>query len=557
MSTLGDVLRFLRSRGFEPVAAQRPARAFSGVLACLKGQVTVTLTIRDWDFLEYPQIELHDPPSFLPPLLPHVDVLGGLCYFAVGSVTLDRYNPATALAQCLDQATNVLDRISTDPNYRHADIQDEFSAHWEFGQAKAPWRVYLGQIDPESKSAHYFKLQNKARSETRVLVCSTPAEADRLAQAWGWNVMPLRRRCWLLKSTAAPSIPERLPTTVKDLFGWLRQWDPKLHRSLQQVLASDDYLHQKYVTFAIDTPVGWIGVGFDLNPQHRLGYASAPKKFRNYLHNAGGAQPLFRMALRPIGSDFVHSRNLSYPDLKGKRITVLGCGAIGSFVAMALVRLGAGTGKHGRLRLIDPETLGPENLGRHTLGYPSILQPKAVALRDELTRQFPHSNIVAEPQSAAVVKLLFDADLIVDATGEEAVSEYINGRRLQSKHGAPILHVWIRGNGEAVQALWADKFGDACYRCLVVPNGAVHRQERIKLLKTTPERRMDGCRAFTPYAVAAPMHAAALAADMVCGWLQGDPSPRFRTRSRENANVYETKNQNLSKMKGCPACGQP
>lgn len=557
MSTLGDSLRYLRSCGFEPSAARLPARSFSGVLNCSKGPVAVKLTISDWDFLEYPQIALVDPPAFLPSLLPHVDIHGDLCYFAQGSVTLDRYDPVTSLAQCLGQATSVLDKIATDPNFRNADIQDEFSAHWELGQKKIPWRVYLGDIDDDARHAHYFKLRDTAKAQTRIVVCSDPAEAHRLARSWGWEVMPLHRKCWLLKTDLPPVIPERLPMTVKELFLWLRQWDVKLSQVLQGVLAGDDYLHQDYVTFAIDTPVGWIGFGFDLNQQYRLGYKKAPKKFRNYLHNAGGAQALFRMSLRPIGSKFVHSRNLSYPDLRDKRVTIVGCGAVGSFLATALVRLGAGTGKRGTLRLIDPEDLGPENLGRHTLGYPALLQAKALGLRDELSRQFPHSRIEASPQSAADVTGLFATELIVDATGEEAVSEYINGLRLQGRHGVPTLHVWIRGNGDAVQTLWADKDGDACYRCLVVPDAQVHRRERLKLLKVTPDRRMDGCRAFTPYAVSAPMHAAALATDMVCDWLQGDPSPRFRTRARENADVFDVKNQNLSRMKGCPACGQP
>ena len=304
------------------------------------------------------------------------------------------------------------------------------------------------------------------------------------------------------------------------------------------------------------TPVGWIGFGFNLDCMKRLGYSRTPKKYRNYLHNQGGNQPLFRMVLREVGSHFVHSRNISYRDLHNKRVTVVGCGAIGSFLASSMVRLGAGTGKRGILNLIDPDDMGPENLGHHVLGYPSLLQAKAASLKNELLRQFPHSCIESHVQSAFDYDKLFEAELIIDATGEESVSELLNGLRLQSKTLVPILHVWIRGNGEAVQALWADATGGGCYRCLLIPGTQVHRKERFGLLKTEPLRRTDGCRAYTPYAVSAPMHAAALATDMVCAWLQGDPSPRFRTRSQENADVYKVKNQNLSRMAGCPACGQ-
>lgn len=555
MTLLGESLRLLRSRGFHPVAARAPRRAFAGSLLCAKGAVPVKLTIEDWDFLEYPRISLVDRPAFLPAVMPHVDVLGHLCYFAPGAVTLDRYDPATALAQCLDQATAMLDRISADPDYRVGDIQSEFPAHWEYGQFAPPWTVFLGDIHHEATTAGYFILTQGERKHA--LVTCDADEAARLAQAIGASVKPSQYRCWLLRTQVRPSVPAKMPETVKELFAWLRVWDRSLAAGVQKTLGEKEYLQQAYAAFAVNTPVGWIGFGFDLNKVKRIGYANSPKRFRNYLHNAGGTQRIFRMALREVGSRFVHSRNLSFNDLFNKRVTVVGCGAVGSFVAAALVRLGAGTGKLGKLKLIDPDTLGPENLGRHALGYSALMKSKAGALREELLRQFPHSDIEAHTCSAFHHAQLFGAELIVDATGEESVSELLNGLRLQRGTRTPILHVWVRGNGEAVQALWADAQGGACYRCLLIPNTRVHREERFPLLKTEPLRRTDGCRAYTPYAVSAPMHAAALAIDMVCAWLQGDPSPRFRTRNLESADVFKVKNQDPARMEACPACARP
>ena len=555
MTVLGESLRLLRCRGFQPVAARAPCRAFVGSLPCAKGPVPVKLTIEDWNFLEYPRISLTERPAFLPALIPHVDVLGNLCYFAPGAVTLDRYDPATALTQCLDQATAMLDRITADPDYRLDDIQSEFPAHWEYGQLSLPWTVFLGDIHPEATTAGYFVLQQGERK--RALVTCAPDEAHRLAKALGASVTASGYRCCLLQTAVRPHVPVQMPRTVKELFTWIQSWDRTLYTGVQRALGEKDYLQQTFAAFAVKTPVGWIGFGFDLDQLKRIGYASSPKRYRNYLHNAGGAQRLFRMALREVGSRFVHSRNLSYQDLQNKRVTVVGCGAIGSFVAASLVRLGAGTGKLGLLKLIDPDDLGPENLGRHVLGYPALMQAKAEALRDELLRQFPHSAIEAHARSVFDHAQLFAAELIIDATGEESVSEYLNGLRLQRRTRTPILHVWIRGNGEAVQALWTDAQGGACYRCLLVPDARVHRKERFALLKTQSLRRTDGCRAYTPYAVSAPMHAAALATDMVCAWLQGDPSPRFRTRSQENADVFTVKNQNLTRIASCPACAQP
>lgn len=555
MTLLGESLRLLRSRGFHPVAAKRPYRSFEGPLQCAKGAVPVRLSIRDWDFLEYPSFTVLERPAFLHELTPHLNVFGNLCYFGKGAVTLDRYDPATALAQCINQATAVLDKLASDPNYRVNDILDEFLIHWDYGQLPLPWSVFLGDTDIQAKIASYFILERPVVN--KVLVASDPEDARRLATALGAKVKATPSKCWLFETTLRPPVPQRMPQTVKEVFTWLRSWDRILNANIQDIFAEKEYLQQKFLALAIKSPVGWVGFGFDLDHDKRIRHANFPRNYRQFLHTSGGAQRIFRMSLIEVGSQYVHSRNLTFPDLRGRRIALVGCGAVGSFLALALARLGAGTGEHGKLSLIDSDLLGAENLGRHVLGYPSLQKSKVYELRDEIARQFPHHTVEAHFLDVQKHASLFDADLVIDATGEESVSEFLNYRRIETAPQVPVLHTWIRGNGEAVQALWADSKGSGCYRCLLIPNKTEHRKQRFRVLKADPIRRTEGCRAYTPYAVSAPMQAAALATDIVCAWLQGDPSPRFRTRRLETADVFITKNQNPSKMTGCPACARP
>lgn len=119
----------------------------------------------------------------------------------------------------------------------------------------------------------------------------------------------------------------------------------------------------------------------------------------------------------------------------------------------------------------------------------------------------------------------------------------------------PMLHVWILGNGDAVQALWTEGSKAACYRCLRKSGPGGEKQERYPVLKHPPQRGQIACRAFTPYAVSAAMQSAALATEMIVDWLKrADPSPRYRTRSADNVDSHKVKNQNPDRLANCPAC---
>ena len=553
---IGSALKLLGERKFKATSNRAGRRTFEGNLNCAKGLVPVCLTIEDWDFLSYPEITLIGRPAFLPDLMPHIDVDGNLCYFSPGIVVLDRYRPDDAILQCLNQAILVLNRIAEDPVYRENDIQNEFLAHWIFGQSSQVWPVLLGSIQPNATLAQYYILNDP--NGRRAMIACNASEANALCEIKGWP-KPKNSlcNCWILGTTLHPTIPNlKFPSTIKELFNWLIQWDRNLYNRVQYILEKNgEYLENKFISFAVKCPAGWVGFAFDLNQITRLGSRKNPKLYKQYLHGKGGAHEILRLSITDVSPSFVHSRNLTFPDLRDRKITLIGCGAIGGYLAQTLVRLGAGSG-NGSINLVDPDVLGAENLGRHYLGYSDLFKYKAIALRDELMRQFPTANIISHVKNVNKITRLFGVDLVINATGEESINELLNEKRLLiGPKAAPLLQVWIKGNGECVQSLWMDDRRYGCFRCLYQSNQTQYRQERFPVLKNETERRFIGCRAFTPYAVSAPMNAASLAADTIIDWIKGDPSPRFRTRITEGADVNKVKNQNVSRMEGCIACG--
>ena len=551
VSAIGAAFAYLRRAGFRPAVAVRGTRAFDGTLTCQRGSVRVQLLISDWDFVDYPVIRLLERPDFLPAVSPHIFGTNGLCYFRQGSIILDRYRPDVALAQCLEQAREVLDRLSSDPAFLTAEFESDFGATWSVGQLPLPMSVLLGHVAASSDRARCYVLDNL----NYVLVTDQPSEAEGLCKVRGWPQPTPGATCWVIRTSAKPTLPpEGLPATIGTMFTWIRTWGRDVNQRVQAILGDRECLAFSMAVFLVHTPAGWFGFSFEVDATKKIAYQRRPTDYRQYLHQRGRDQSVQRLSVSEVGADFVHSRNLEFPSLKNKHVKLIGCGAIGGYLGQALAKLGAGSGPEGKLDLIDPDQITAGNLGRHYLGFDSLFVNKAEALEAALHRQFPGLTITACPRAADFAKDL-SADLVVNATGEEALSEALNyyQQLVPTDRRSPLLHAWIVGNGQCVQALWVDKPKFACYRCLRQTDD--NRTPRFEPLSSSAKIRRIGCNAYTPYAVAAPMAAAALAMDMIAAWLQeGDPAPRFRTRAVEGQDVRVIKNQNVSPLSDCPAC---
>lgn len=562
-STQGEALEALAARGFRLVLCKPKLLRFEGELHCRELAISASLEMTDWNFLTYPVIRLRDRLEQFPDILPHVGAAGGVCYFGEGRVVLDRYNPAGSLLCCLEQAEAVLTRMIFDPAGRQRDIQDEFSAYWASGQSASLGLVLIGEMDSATSTADYYTLSTE-KGAFLSIASQKAAEVRAIFMVLGYQQQPVvTGRCSLWETDKYPAAPATLPKTVREVLAWIKQWDPRLYKGILGFLEKDvAYLDQNYVSISIRAPVGWVGFVFPMNAYRQACCRKATdrrrgaKAYKQYLLGSGGDTAIERPAFSEIGQKFIHGRNLRHQDLRDKKIVLIGCGAVGGYVAHALVKLGAGSGPKGQLTLVDNGLLMPENIGRHLLGTESLLTAKSEGVKRLLETQFPLAKIVScTGDVSGNMSLLTSCDLVIDATGEEAINEFLNSHHMRNRDGfAPHLYVWVRGNGECVQSLWVDDPQYGCYRCLRHPPGPNYMQERFELGLPAPVGGFVGCRAFTPYAVSAPLSAASLATDAIIAWLQGDPGPRFRTRYIEDTPARRLKNQNIPPITGCPAC---
>ena len=146
--------------------------------------------------------------------------------------------------------------------------------------------------------------------------------------------------------------------------------------------------------------------------------------------------------------EITHRRDERSPSawLAGKRVLILGCGALGGPASEACARAGAAT-----LLLADNSLVTPGILVRQPYEEADVSQPKARSLAARLARIRPGSTVEGWHGNALDLILTPDADmsrfdLVIDATADAGVRSAIESRHRADGPAWPPLVTMVIGN---------------------------------------------------------------------------------------------------------------
>ena len=508
----------------------------------LQGQLTTTTTSHaceiqlDPQFFDLPRVKLLNPPASLPHVTPHLGSGGDLCYIAKDTVVVDIFDPVGQSLACFNRAEEVLDKVLKGELVE--DLEEEFYVYWN-----GP----LCLVDmQDQRLGRQETLVIKSGGEFTAVVTDDRARTMRKLKWLGWEATDCTILTYRIRTSAKPRphINTWPPTTVKDILTWQGLLDPqcrkKIERRIKQGLATAS---AKGALVLVESPLMTYGfmVFFDRKPYQR-GSRHRPRTSTHALR-------VTPMSVVRIDDRYMAQRNIpGMQTLAGKRLVVVGCGTIGGYLAEMLIKAGAGT-SGGQLTLVDCDSLYPQNVGRHRLGFPHLFSNKAIGLAEELKCLAPGADIRALPVNVREGQL-GRVELLIDATGEESLGHWLCGRYLPV---TPMLSVWVEGPGIAVRALLRTKNTGACYRCLC---GANRKGLFTTVIGVMPKLLAGhGCEGlYVPFPTSVSVQAASLGVDMVLAWANNTVSPSLRTKLVDTSYQLATSDCDPPRIEDCPAC---
>ena len=549
-----DLFRTLAHKGFRRDRSRTGTHRFIGKMSVVGREVGVAIEFRDLEFTRLPKLTLLNPDDEAPDVVAHLEASGALCFARNEDLVLDRYEVGGTALMCLELARRGLERALTHKRLQ-GEIAQEFPQHW-FGKTfyydvagRKHARAKLYSVPRDGSPSLLFLAE--ADEKLKRLV---PGKADRSRIAGSSCpafVFHSENELTFLSGI-------RRPRTLEEFLAWLETMVPGgTDRALEELSAG---FPGAPVPLFVKAENGCVGISVDGNAGVLRG-AQRREGFRRIARTNAGRVEVERHGGARIDLPSIFGRNMNRQSpLTGRRIALIGCGTIGSHLAKFLVQNGAGH-EGGALLLVDNQTLEPGNVGRHYLGTARVGEWKCEAVKQELLRQFAEAHIRAVRVGAErLLEDLAGYELVVDATGEEALSLALNhgfvARRRDGGRIPDVIHVWLFGNGVAGQALMVDGLQFACFKCLKPDHNGEWRFNPLKS-GTAVEQTAAACgeAQYVAYGVAAPAMAAALGLQLALDWNTGNPGPRLRTVRVEKKATVEVKDKNPQRSDRCPACG--
>ncbi|QEY13281.1 ThiF family adenylyltransferase [Cellvibrio sp. KY-YJ-3] len=463
---------------------------------------------------------------------PHVDdVTGLLCLPKKNAPNGDVH---AAIYSSFFEAMVLIEKCQN-PDFLKEEFRREFLSYWErrenIAEDSIPIRSLLDLNNTNSRTIQVWRgAKYTLVGETKEQVCSW-------LQNIGFKGEPTLERGIFGFLAEAPYPP--FPQNPNQLFSLLS----RCTKSIDALLSGCQHTTRSLFVLAANSPTGVGVIAMQLSAVTK----SKLKGFRKKTKLSSASKKIIWnkyselkcLAVERYEAKWVHGRDLDphHKLVQQAHILVLGCGSLGSQVAIRLAQAGVGN-----LTLVDPELLVPANVGRHALGIDSVNKSKAHELAKHIRSRFPHVSHAQgfrmpwQTYFERTVGFDSDVNVLVSCLGEWPADGQLAEWYARTKPTYPIAFGWLDEHGTAAHAIALNNSTPSLF-CILNENGNLRIPET--LWKSDREKQAEpACGTlFQPYGPLDLANAEILVARLCLDILKGSasfPSHRIYAGSTED-----------------------
>lgn len=448
---------------------------------------------------------------------PHVEQSGKICVLAE-SASIDADAPVDLVRECLERAVEILTNVSED------DFRDEALVYWSLHE-KSTREAYCCTPAQEIEDSCVVGVAGN------ILIIGEHQEA---VNTWfkNWRGESAKFEffapCLVVESDEV-LVPRNYPKTFADVRRLIAKCSPQLLKKLDDYACRGSGLFgvvilQKTQGGRILAGVVAYGKALDRNKAFIGGFRPGKAPTELLRVRAGKffeKQDVSKIRITRTDSQWIHSRGGTGLNLSGKSVTLIGCGSLGGYVGHLLARAGVG-----KIRLLDNDRLGWENVGRHILGATEVGREKSLALAENLRRELPHLDVSGFfgdwrdwVRESAALDLFQSSDLVISTVADWRCERPLNVA-LREMSAQSAIFAWLEPYGFAAQVLVCGPEG-GCLECGMDALGKF--QERVLDFKSgTLKKEPGGCAYYQQYGPTKILPLASLIVDSAIRRLSND-----------------------------------
>lgn len=532
-----------------------------------------------------PYIFLKEREIF-PCMVPHIEKDGYICYLSSEGLLLNPEKTDGILIESLELAYQVLADGMSGKN--RSDLYNEFEAFWRrIEKTKQVASLVHPQAENGYKRFFVWSLDKEKKLYPDLIFCDSMEDGKDYAK----QIFETE----LTDDTVQHGFFLTLrPSTYIDIDKVMRNFSPKTIRNIVKENLSGSVSRRffnlikskrvpsggkEYLLLRVPQPDGnfsLIGVEFS-------GFHSRSHKGNGYLKHPLAESLDYSVNLVPLKIERHYQEHLvlrtgGETGLIGKRVAVLGVGAVGSRIAGELIHAGVND-----ITLIDEDCISTDNLYRHEVGTSYLYLNKAVAVATHLKYKYPRINITYKVANVYDILTsypdMFEKfDLIISAMGNPTIEMFLNRKLRELEKSPPTIFTWVEPlgiGGHVLATLNNNRKG--CFECLHTnPSGPTLEyinRASFSAPHQTFSKTVAGCGTqFTPYASLDALQTAILATRLAIDILKGIENDNPLLSWKGDASTFtqagfslstryelpqETmfENRYIYKTNRCPICG--